>query len=100
MRPVGFVTRGRRPGFADQLALRHDRITEEALRIDSFGGVVGAGVDTTRRRKLGAEVARVRLVGSRLFLFHLDRGRRPFLGDFTSVRTSLITSSGCMLMLP
>ena len=68
--------RHRRPGLADEFALRRDRVAEKSLPIDALGRVVRTSVDAARGGKLRAKVAGVRFVGGHFLFLNLHlRGR-------------------------
>src|SRR5207237_5339535 len=68
--------RHRRPGLADEFALRRDRVAEKSLRIDALGRVVRTSVDAARGGKLRTKVAGIRFVGGHFLFLNLHlRGR-------------------------
>src|SRR4051812_8536020 len=55
----GFITLRGRPIIVEEPVLDFERVTEEALRVDSFRSVVRAGINAARDGQLGAEIAGV-----------------------------------------
>ena len=75
-------TRGRVSRGLEKHCLRFNDAAEKPTGIYPFRRVMWAGVNTARRGKLCAEIARIRLVGSGLFLFNLDLRRQTRLRRF------------------
>ncbi len=76
------TTRARVSRGLEKHSLRFNYAAEKPTRIYPLRRVMRAGVNTARCGKLCAEIARVRLVCSRLFLFNLDFRRRTGLRRF------------------